>query len=259
MKTDLKDVTFIILIRLDSIQRLENIIIVTNYILKFFDTTIYVLDASDYNNGILKSVLNSKITYEYVKDKDPVLHKTRYYNYMTSKVTTPLLAIWDADIIVNKKYIVDIVTQLRNNDIDMAYPYNGICLNVPDIVRELFLKKKNISVLEKNEGKMDQLHNKVLYGGALIVNKDKYIEAGMENEKHYGWGNEDFDRYYRWKNLGYRIYRTKNNLHHLSHPKGINSTFYSTIQQSISSNELAKNIDSSPQEILSRINKNERQ
>ena len=122
-----------------------------------------------------------------------------------------------------------------------------------------FFKKKNIRVLEKNEGKMIQLHNKVLYGGALIINLQKYIEAGMENEVHYGWGNEDFDRYCRWKNLGYRIYRTKNNLYHLLHPIGFNSRYFSNVQKEISINELLRSLDSSSEEILSRVNRNEKQ
>ena len=85
MKINLKDVTFITLIRLDSIQRLENIVAVSSYILKYFDTNIYVLEASAYNNSVLKSLLSRKVTYEHIEDKDPALHKTRYYNGLTTK------------------------------------------------------------------------------------------------------------------------------------------------------------------------------
>lgn len=27
-----------------------------------------------------------------------------------------------------------------------------------------------------------------MYGGVVFVNRNKYIDAGMENERHYGWG-----------------------------------------------------------------------
>ena len=51
MRIDLTDVTFLILIRLDSIQRLENVKVVTDSLLKYFDTNIYVLEADSYDNG----------------------------------------------------------------------------------------------------------------------------------------------------------------------------------------------------------------
>lgn len=44
-------------------------------------------------------------------------------------------------------------------------------------------------------------------GGAIFVQTNKYLQAGMENEDFYGWGLEDGERHYRWLSFGYRIYR----------------------------------------------------
>jgi hypothetical protein len=100
MKTNLTDVTFLFLIRLDSIQRLENILIVIEKLNNYFYTNINVCESASYNNGILKKMLNTKTNYLFVEDKDPVLHKTKYFNQMTQCVKTPFLAIWDADIVI---------------------------------------------------------------------------------------------------------------------------------------------------------------
>lgn len=35
-------------------------------------------------------------------------------------------------------------------------------------------------------------------GGAIFVQTNKYLQAGMENEDFYGWGLEDGERHYRW-------------------------------------------------------------
>ena len=112
MKAALKDVTFLILVRLDSVQRLENVIAVTDALLKYFNTNVTVLEAANYNNGILKSLLNKKINYRFTEDKDPVLYKTRHFNSMIPDVTTKYLAIWDADVVVDKKSILEAVEQL---------------------------------------------------------------------------------------------------------------------------------------------------
>lgn len=51
MKTDLTDITFLILVRLDSIQRMENLVNITDSLLRYFNTSITVAEAAYYNNG----------------------------------------------------------------------------------------------------------------------------------------------------------------------------------------------------------------
>lgn len=235
MKTDLTDITFLILVRLDSIQRLENIFCITEQFCRYFNTNLIVREADSYYNGVLKKLLNKKVQYEFVEDKDPVLYKTRHFNQMVAQVNTPLLAIWDVDIIPDKDAIIDCANKLRKNEANIAYPYNGICYDTPKIIKNVFFKKKELNFLFRHKNKMDRLYPHPLVGGAVLVNREKYIEAGMENEEHYGWGNDDFDRYYRFVGLGYRIHRVNAPLFHLSHPRGDNSQFRSPISSKISS------------------------
>ncbi len=54
---DLKDVTFIIPVRIDSIERLENLQLVTNYLLENFQTHILIVEAADRNNQSFPSSL----------------------------------------------------------------------------------------------------------------------------------------------------------------------------------------------------------
>lgn len=254
MKYNLRDFTFLILIRLDSIQRLENILAITNSLCRYFDTHIIVLESSSHNNGILKSLLNKKIDYRFVVDKDPIFFKTKYINLLLQDVQTPFLSIWDADIVVDKQRVIEATSQLQNNIADVALPYDGTCFDVPEILRNLYLKNKNIKCLQRNKNKMNFLHNKKLVGGAVFIRKDKFIMAGMDNEIHYGWGNDDFDRFERFKILGYTIFRTNNPLFHLYHPRGINSFFGGLLMKEVSTWELASTINSSAHEILNKQN-----
>ena len=70
---------------------------------------------------------------------------------------------------------------------------------------------------------MNLLYTDDAVGGAFIINTKNYKYIGGENEDFYGWGIEDGERYMNWLNNGYRIFRAKGPLFHLSHPRGINS------------------------------------
>ncbi len=256
MKYNLKDFTFLILIRLDSIQRLENLLTITNTLCQYFDTRIMVLEAAPYCNGMLKSLLNKKINYRFIEDKDPIFYKTKYINLLLQEVETPFLSIWDADVVIDKQRVIEATSALQNNTADVALPYNGTCMDVPEILRNLYLKNKNIKCLQRNENKMNFLHGRDLVGGAVFIRKDKFIEAGMDNETHYGWGNDDFDRYERFKTLGYKILKTGNPLYHLYHPRGTNSGFGGLFLGVISAMELTTTMNSSAQEIQHKIKNN---
>ena len=142
MKTDMTDITFLLLVRLDSVHRLENVLMTGGQLARFFNTNIVVREASSYNNHVLKSTLNKKIRYEFVEDKDPVLHKTRHFNEMILSVGTPYIAIWDADIAVDKNTINMAMDKLRNDGADVVYPYNGQCFNTSEIIRQAYLVRK---------------------------------------------------------------------------------------------------------------------
>ena len=62
-------------------------------------------------------------------------------------------------------------------------------------------------------------------GGAFIVNKEKYLNAGGENENFYGWGLEDCERVKRMEILNLQVHRSIGSLFHLWHPTGKNSWF----------------------------------
>ncbi|MGM0504295.1 MAG: galactosyltransferase-related protein, partial [Bacteroidota bacterium] len=71
MKIDLSDVSFIIPVRLDSIDRLENIEMCCSHLLKKFDTQIMILEGAAYNNKMLYRLLSNRVEIIFVKDSDP--------------------------------------------------------------------------------------------------------------------------------------------------------------------------------------------
>lgn len=232
MRIDLKDTTFIIPVRIDSMIRLENLLMSVDSIVRYFQTRILILEASSYPNEVIPSLIkDDAVEYTFLMDKDPVFYKTKYLNILARRVDTPLVCIWDADVILDHLQIMDAVEQLRTKAFDIAYPYDGDFLDTSDILREHYSLHRNIDFLKKHQGKMNSLYTVEgvigAVGGAVFVQTDKYRQAGMENEDFYGWGLEDGERHYRWLSFDYRIYRSDGCLFHLSHPRDQNGMFRS--------------------------------
>lgn len=235
MKTDINDMTFLIPIRVDSIVRLENLILSVQSLQKNFDTHITILEASNYPNGIIQKILKNKVEYLFVEDKDPVFYRTKYLNSMTLSSRTPYIGIWDADVIIPKEQILDSIEKLRQG-VDIAYPYDGHFYDTSIVIREVYSQIKSMKFLLNNIAKMSLIYGAKMKGGAMFVNKDAYIKAGMENEKFYGWGPEDWERFERWKILNFKIHSSEGPLFHLTHSRGSNSGFRS-MEQSINTNK----------------------
>lgn len=228
MRYNCKDVTFFIPVRLDTICRLENLLMAILQITRNFDTNILVLEAASYQSSLLPKLLGKKINYRFVQDSDMVFHRTRYINEaVTNMIETPLVAIWDADIIMPACQIYEAVESLRNKIAEVAFPYDGTFLDTSFILREAYIEsKQQISLLKLNQEKMNTIYGPCMCGGGFLISKEKYIYSGLENEKFYGWGCEDTERTERWRTLGFRFFRSNGALFHLSHPRNaMNSKF----------------------------------
>lgn len=259
MKTDFKDVSFLIPVKIDSIIRLENVLLTTNFLLAHFDTNIYVLEVSSYSNGILKSLLSEEVIYNFAQKDDPIFHKTWCLNKLSKMVNTNIISIWDADVLIPAAQLIDSVSAIRSQKYDVAYPYDGEFLDTSFIIRKHYCIYKNIDFLITNREKMKSIYSFKgiigAVGGAVFVNREQYLYAGMENENFYGWGLEDGERHYRWLGLGLKIYRSSGCLFHLSHPRDINGTFYSNDQKIRAYHYLNETGNCTKEELLKNINR----
>jgi len=259
MKYNLKDTTFIIPVRIDSMVRLENLLLTLENLESNFDTNIIVLEASYYNNGILKRLISNSISYFFIEDKDPIFHRTKHLNTISRNVDTDIIGIWDADVILESTQIIEAVQQLRYRNCDFAYPYDGRFLDTSEIIRNYYLVHKDINFLKKNTSKMELLYFSVKEGGApggaFLIATEKYKHSGLENQAFYGWGAEDGERYHRWLILNYTKYRSKGILFHLSHPRDQNGTIRSDYHENKTVYEYEKIRNSTKEELLNIFHK----
>jgi len=253
MKINLHDVTFLIPVRIDSIIRLENLILVTEFLSDNFSTNVNVLEAAGYDNNLVKQLLPKDVKVNWVKDFDPIFHRTRYINELIHGCETDIVGIWDADVIIPKEQIVQSIELLRNRDAHFVHPYKDAFLDTSDIVRESFFKSRDVNALKFHSKKMKALYGPQPVGGAYFANRKAYFDAGLENEYFYGWGIEDGERINRWLILGYIHKRLEGNLFHLTHPRGSNSAFHSQRQILLKKNELNRIHSMSKKELQKEI------
>ena len=215
-KIDLKDITFLIPIRVDCPERKENLQLVLQFLNASFNTSVTVLEADQDEQAAVPENIQKK----FVKDQYPLFHRTKYLNRMTAEAKTPYLAVWDADVIGVPSQLEAGVTLLRRNEADMVFPYNKYFYSVSTFFKELYVSNHcNPDILIQAKEYMDRMHGDWSVGGGFLVNRTAYIEAGMENENFHGWGPEDAERMVRWDTLGYRVKRVDGPLFHLHHPR----------------------------------------
>lgn len=223
-RTDLTDVTFLVPLRIDSPERKENIETLIKYTFLHFKTNFIVLEGDSTPKFNLECYQEG-MHYEFIEDKDEIFHRTKWINRLISLSDTPFVAVWDSDAIAPSGQILNAVDKLRLDEAVLSFPYDGRFYSCDKVSCELFKKLLNIEILLKREPVMKLMHGYHSVGGAFIVNKEKYQEAGGENENFLGWGPEDTERVKRLEILGLPIYYSPGPLFHLCHPMGKNSWF----------------------------------
>ena len=252
-KINLQDFIFLIPLRIDTVNRLENTLVTIEYILSNFDTQVSVLEASTRNTGLLRRLLPQKVNYVFIEDLDNIFHRTKYINQLVKSVGTEFIIVWDTDIIIPIEQLVKSVDLLRKREVDFITPFKDKFLDTSEMLRDLYIQSRDIDLMEMHQGKMKALYNPNPVGGVFLAHRQIYVEAGMENEKFYGWGREDGDRMNRWKILGYRHKHIDGALYHLTHERGVNSTFHSPNQDSRKMAEIHRSIAMSKDELQKEV------
>lgn len=213
------DVSIVFPLRVDSLERADNLTFIIDLLLSQTSVSIDVLEA-DTQQHYRANNATGRLRYRFVYDEDPIFHRTRYLNQLLADAEHSIVGVWDTDVIILKQQLLNAVKKIRQGSV-MCFPYDG---------RFLFLNlecsrmvRNGTLGLEKLELSQPRMRPSV--GGAFLVNKDMYIRAGGENERFYGWGPEDAERIKRMEILGLPISRVEGPLFHLHHPRGINSGF----------------------------------
>lgn len=207
---NLKNTTFIIPIMIDTKDRLENIDVIINYILHYFDTNIIVKEFDT-----VQKYQNDKIKYIFEQNQNNFFHKTKLLNDMMLMANTEFIFNYDADILLPVRSYTKCVDML-NNGYDVIYPYGDtnssqILVNRNFSSFKEFKKLYDVSILNDNKT------HQAKYGFCFCIRKKIYIKSFLENENFKSYGPEDWERSFRFKKLGLNLGRVKDKVYHIEH------------------------------------------
>jgi len=231
MKVDLKDTTFIIPVKIESHDRMRNVITILCFLLDNFDTKVILKEVdteSVFKSEVLPQIEGyvedsiQNLTHVFEQSDDPVFYRMRYLNEMLAMCDTKVVANYDCDVLLpTSSYLMS--QEMILNGCDLVYPYGQgewqkQIFADDEMVSDFLSNDCDFKILETNMNLYD-----AQFGHVQFFDRDSYIKGGMENENFRGSSPEDKERFYRFKKLGYNVCRLDDYVYHLEHSRGRNS------------------------------------
>ena len=174
-------VSFLIPLRVDSEERVRNLDLLLAELTQIENATIWILEADRTSSYKLK-VPASNIHYTFVEDRDPVFHRTKYLNRLLREADSDIVGIWDTDVVIRKTQISEAVEAVKMGRAVMSFPYDGRFYMLSSDLSDVYCNERSFESLENNIGQHNLVHGPHSVGGAFLVNRKVYLEAGGENE-----------------------------------------------------------------------------
>ena len=227
----MKDLTFIIPTRIETEDRLRNIISSVSYLLKHLPAKVIVKEVAPQSTFKFRAIPEikkyadiSNLTHIYEQTSEPLFCKSKVLNDLIVAADTKFVANYDADCILPLTSYHQAYALLAGDKADVVYPYGcGIYQWKAEYdmqVYQEFVSTLDYRILDKRKS----LSNSTI-GWTQFVNRQKYIDSYMMNENFISWGCEDDEFYFRMSTLGNRIARVEDYVYHLEHSRTENSWF----------------------------------
>lgn len=230
MRIDLSEATFIIPIRIESTDRLRNVITIIAFLLENFKTNIIIKEVDSHSIfqqdvlPILNDILDVEIDIRHIfeRSESSSFHRQKVLNEMIVETKTKIVVNYDCDVLLPIQSYVLAYNYVLNGEYDIVYPY-GIGnyqkqVRATDEIVSKFLETGNYDFLNDNSS-----YYMSEFGWVQFFNRQVYIDGGMENENFIAYAPEDKERFYRFNTLGYNIGRIDDIVYHLEHSRGQNS------------------------------------
>ena len=242
-KINLSDLSIIISIKVDSEDRLRNIL----FLIKYFDYFFSGFEIILVEQGIEKNLMNYVKNYEFIQYKfinSRFAHyKTRNLNLATMFSTRPYIMMCDSDILCIPNCLKISIEMLKNG-CEFVSPHNGIMVQInksfipfnnsnklDDFLRDFIYFPKNHDLIRNKNLNLnfEPLYGNSKYdntGGCIIYKKSASISIGNWNENIISYGFEDMEFVYRIKKFGFELFKIDNfNIYHMEHQRNVDSYY----------------------------------
>lgn len=217
MRHRLDHVTFTIPLRIDSADRLANLLAVAGLLRRTYGARV-VVGAED--AGPLRRLLPDDV--EVLEIHGPPglpFHHTRVLNDLARVVTTPVLVNNEVDVVIPRPQLLEAVRLVTAGEADLVLPYDhGVGVAAHE---RLALTGREVTAADAAHRVRSPWH---VIGGCVVWSMAAFVAFGMENEHFVSWGLEDDERLVRVRALGGRVARVPGPLFHLDHRRGPDSS-----------------------------------
>ena len=230
----MKNLTFLLPCRIESEDRLKNVITSTTYLLKNFPEAQVILKEVDTRSHfkfralpVIKKYVNTdRLTHIFEESDEKFFHKTRILNDLLVASDTDIVYNHDVDIVLPKGSYQTAYNAINDGNADVVYPFGaGVyqwAVNYSESIFNQFLDSGfDFSTLD--EGKFRVASS---IGWGQMIKKEVEVNAGLWNENFISWGAEDCEFYFRLNSFGYRVGRVNSDIYHFEHGRTFNSHYH---------------------------------
>lgn len=206
MSLNLSQTTFVVPIKLESHEQGNHLQLCLEYLLNNLNTTV-ILHEEDQKSRAPKYIpdeLLRRCRYHYSAPKTPDFHWARIINDMIRHVETPVVAIYESDVLLPPTNYLESQERILTDQQDMVISFDGRVLDIP---AEFHPEIRGTYCLDGVPLEHCRVRDGGAVGGCVFVNKRRYSEAGLENENCRGRGVGAEERVQRVARLGYRVTR----------------------------------------------------
>lgn len=213
----MRDVTFTVPVRIDSPDRLANLLAVVRALRASYPSRIIV--GAEETEPLRALLPGSVEVVEIPNSPDLPFHHTRATNTIARLATTPVLVNIETDIVIPRAQLHTAVRAVLRDEADHVLPFDYAV----DVRRDERNDFANGTITEALAAGRIRWTWPVI-GGCVVWRRATFQRVGMENEHLIAWGLDDDERLVRSQALGARHLRVPGPLFHLEHDRGPDSS-----------------------------------
>lgn len=235
----MKDLTFLLPCRIETDDRLRNVITSTSYILKNFPEAKVLIKEVDTQSNFQEYVLPQikkyvgdigQLKHIFEQSEEKFFHKTRILNDLLIVSDTPILYNHDVDVVLPLDSVKLAYHSIKNEGSDAVYPFGcGIyqwAVNYSEELMNKFLSSHDGTNFDFDVIQSSCVRIPSSIGWGQMITKSCEVSAGLWNEEFISWGAEDCEFYYRLNLFGFKVGRVIDDIYHFEHGRTFNSHYH---------------------------------
>jgi hypothetical protein len=223
------DLSFVIPIRVDTPDRLENCGAILRFLTRYFpDSEIQLVEQDLHTQtGSLREMF-PHVVWHFEADAG-YFSRGRAINTGLLKATRRVVCAYDTDILIDPRALRTSCKLILENRWPIVIPFNLIFVEVSGERRAALIDSLDIQGLcaitrLSHVPRQPEIASRILSGAIMACDRETVLMEGGYNRKMVSYGWEDIEFFKRFEKLGYYSYMLSSfNLIHLDHRRGPDS------------------------------------